>query len=179
MGPGGERGVGPVARSCEGDRPRAGHLVQRTLRAAWTHAGRHGVPDGAALGAGVTERSREPHPAAPTVGEVHVEVLTVDHEHTAAAIGHPDESVDVLSTPTLALWFELAGTSLMPPPGELRHVGVGVLVHHLAGAGVSDEVVVTAEVVEVDGRAVVFACHAHHGDTLLATGDYQRVLLDA
>ena len=158
-----------------GDAPvGAGHIVRATLEAARDHARAHGIDlDGPA---------REPRPAheqAPAVGTRTVVTNVVADEHTAAAIGHPDEGVDVLSTPTIALWFELTASALMPAPGgDVRHVGVGILVHHLDTAAVGEEVEVSAEVRSVDGRAVRFACHATCGGRLLATGDHQRVVLD-
>lgn len=153
----------------------SGHLVRATLAGAVEHARAHGVD----LDAQTPSPARDPHPAATPIGTVRRLVRTVGPQDTAAAIGHPDSDVDVLSSPTIALWFELAASDLMPPPGVgLRHVGVGIVVHHLDAARVGDEVEVTAEVTSVDGRAVRFACDAVLGGSLIATGDHHRVILD-
>lgn len=163
-----------AAPECAAAPIRAGHIVRATLEAAATHAAAHGVDL-----AGPAREPRAPHEAVPAVGTRTVEVRRVTERDTAAAIGHPDEGVEVLSTPTVALWFELVSSALMPEPGGgLRHVGVGILVHHLDTADVGDDVAVTAEVASVDGRAVRFACHATCGGRLVAAGDHQRVVLD-
>lgn len=154
---------------------RGGHVVRTTLEMAGDHAAAHGVDLD-----GPVREPRPPHELAPAVGSRTVVVRTVGPEHTAAAIGHPDEGVDVLSTPTIALWFELAATTLMPEPGgPVRHVGVGIIVHHLDTADVGQDVELSAEVRSVDGRSVRLACHATCDGRLLATGDHQRIVLDA
>ena len=160
--------------ACEDTPIAGGHVVRATLEMARDHAAAHGVDLD-----GPPRDPRPPHDEAPPVGSRTVVTRTVGPEHTAAAIGHPDEGVDVLSTPTIALWFELVASGLMPPPGgEVRHVGVGILVHHLDTADVGQDVELSAEVRSVDGRSVRFACHATCDGRLLATGDHQRVVLD-
>lgn len=159
--------------SCDATALPGAHLVRATLRQAVAHAARHGVTlddDGRA--------PRPPHAAVPAVGARRVVRRTVAEGDTAAAVGHPDADVDVLSTPTIALWFELTASELLPAPGgDVRHLGVGVLVHHHDLARVGDEVVVAATVDAVDGRTVRFACDAWCDDRLVATGDHQRVVV--
>lgn len=153
----------------------APHGVAATNALAVAHAQRHGV----AADAHTTRTPRAPHPSAPAVGTRATTTYVVADDDTATAVGHPDPTMLVLSSPTLALWFELASSRLLPAPGgDLRHVGVGIVVHHLDGAVVGDEVVVAAEVAGVDGRSVRFVCDAYEGTRLLASGVHQRLLLD-
>lgn len=151
-----------------------GHFVAATLAAARAHADALGVPAPDEL-----RDPRPPHALVPSVGTVREVVRTVAEQDTAAAVGHPDEGVEVLSTPTIALWFELTASELMPPPGEVSHVGVGVVVHHLGAAAVGDDVTVRTSVERVDGRAVVFACLALLDGRPIATGDHQRVIIES
>jgi predicted thioesterase len=136
--------------------------------------------DGAAAAlAGALRPASPPHPAAPAVGATAVTVFPVTTADTAAAMGHPDPEVTVVGSPRLGLWFEVATSPLMPPPGaRVRHVGVGLVVHHLAGAEVGEEVAVVARVLEASGRAVVFTLEASVGQRCVARGVHHRRILD-
>jgi predicted thioesterase len=120
-----------------------------------------------------------PHPALPGLGTTITRELRVTDQDTAAAMGHPDPSVSMLGSPRISLWFELVASELLPAPTpELTHVGSGILVHHLAPAGVGEDVTVRATAEEATGRRVVFACTATAGSRCVAIGVHQRVLLD-
>ena len=134
----------------------------------------------AALAALPPGRPVAAHPAAPAVGAALERVYTVTPADTAAAVGHPDPRMTVLASPRVALWFEqVSGQLAAPSESPMHHVGVGVVVHHLAAAAVGETVTVSARVVAVDGRALVFDCAARAGDRLLAYGTHQRMILDA
>jgi predicted thioesterase len=120
-----------------------------------------------------------PHPAAPAIGASSASVFRVTDADTAAAMGHPDPGVDVLGTPRLALWFEVATSPLMPEPATgLRHVGVGLVVHHIGAARVGEDVAVDVRVLDVSGRAVVFSVTAMAGDRAVGRGVHHRRILD-
>lgn len=119
-----------------------------------------------------------PHPAMPALGTSISRELSVGVEDTAAAMGHPDASVNVLGTPRIALWFELVASELLVDRPQDMHVGVGILVHHLEGAYIGEVVIVTASVVEVDGRRITIDCDAVAGQRLVATGTHSRLVLD-
>jgi predicted thioesterase len=120
----------------------------------------------------------EPHPAWPPVGASVVRDLTVTAEDTAAAMGHPDPTVQVLGSPRLALWFEIVARDLLPEPSaDLTHVGAGVLVHHLDRADVGEVVSVECTCASVSGRHAVFTCRATVGERVAALGTHHRVLL--
>jgi predicted thioesterase len=121
---------------------------------------------------------REPHAAWPALGDSVVRGLVVASDDTAAAMGHPDDDVQVLGSPRLALWFELVTCELLPAPtAELSHVGAGILVHHLGAASLGETVTVECSTASVSGRRAVFTCRATVGDRLVALGTHHRALL--
>lgn len=173
-------------------RPAAVHRALRTLSAALRHLADNAddAPVREHLGeiAGGFDRLLEgtrtgigaANTTLPEVGATAARAFTVRDEDTAAGMGHPDESIRVVGTPRLGLWFEIVGSDLMPvPDGRVQHVGVGLLVHHVGQAGQGDEVTVEAQVSEVVGRTIVFDCQARCGGRLVAIGTHHRVVLDA
>lgn len=119
-----------------------------------------------------------PHPALPAVGRSVDRDLVVDEQDTAGAMGHPDPAVRVLGSPRLALWFEVVSCGLLPDPTEgLSHVGAGILVHHLGGAGVGETVTVECTCASVSGRRVVLTCTARVDDRLVGLGVHHRVVV--
>jgi len=156
--------------------PRQRETAGRTLSAALESAAARGAwppPDGdRPEGSGP-----EPATGAPDVGAVGTTTFTVTDSDTAHAMGHPDPEVTVLGSPRLSLWFEMASGAVMPPPARgIRHLGVGIFVHHLAPAYVGEVVEVSTEVVAVEGRRVVLDCEARVGDRLVAFGTHHRIL---
>jgi predicted thioesterase len=162
-------------------------LVAETLRVSLLHAAATG--ESGAIAQSLTEAGAAlpangaaglaSHPALPAVGATVTRELVVAKEDTAAAMGHPDGSLDVLGSPRIALWFEIVASQLLPvPTAELTHVGVGILVHHLARAEVGESVTVEATVEAAAGRRVVFSCTATVGDRVVALGVHQRVVLE-
>jgi predicted thioesterase len=156
-------------------------LIARTL---WAAAAAETLPspaDGAAAAlAGALRAGSPPHPAAPPVGATTITVFPVTDADTAAAMGHPDPDVKVVGSPRLALWFELATSPLMPAPGTgVRHVGVGLVVHHLDRAEIGETLTVEARVLETAGRGVVFTLEATTGERCVARGVHHRRILDS
>lgn len=149
-------------------------IVRRTLAEAARSAAAR-----SARGPSAPERPApsEPSPWAPAVGTVSSLSFVVGEEDTAGARGHPDPEVKVLASPQLAAWFEITSSAAMPvPPPGVRHLGVGILVHHLTGAVPGEEVVVRATVTAVEGRQVLLDCEATVGQRLIAFGTHHRVL---
>lgn len=90
----------------------------------------------------------------------------------------PDASMDVLGSPRIALWFEVVASGLLPAPTtKVTHVGVGIVVHHLARTRVGDRMTVEATVETVAGRRIVFSCVARYKSGVLALGTHQRMVL--
>ncbi len=178
-----------MGRGDQGSRDRL--IVARTLWAAaaaerGSPSSDDALPDDAALDEAAaflvarTGRRSPPHPAAPAIGAVAAKVFPVTDADTAAAMGHPDAGMQVLGTPRLGRGFEVATSPLMPAPGTgLRHVGVGLVVHHLGRADVGEDVTVEARVLDVSGRAVVFSLTATAGERPVARGVHHRRILEA
>lgn len=106
--------------------------------------------------------------------------LVVGEEQTAAAFGAG--GVRVLGTPVMIGLMENAAWRLVQPElaeGETT-VGTLVNVHHLAATPVGGHVVATAELIEIDGRRLVFRVTAHDENQLIGEGIHERarVLLD-
>lgn len=83
---------------------------------------------------------------------------TVTDADTASALGSGD--VPVLATPRLLAWLEAATAQLCGSDEEHTSVGTRVDLDHYRASKVGTEVTCTAELVEVDGRNVVFAVTA-------------------
>jgi predicted thioesterase len=165
-----ERQLGAVAEA-----------LSASLRHAATSGPAGGLAQALAEAASVLSAHAGEQPAAdralPAVGSSVTVPLRVSEQDTAAAMGHPDQSVAVLGSPRLALWFELVASRLLPAPtARLTHVGAGILVHHLAPAAVGEEVAVRATVDAAVGRHVTFTCVAAVESRVVAIGAHQRVL---
>ena len=101
--------------------------------------------------------------------------LVVAEEHTAAHFGAG--GVHVFGTPMMIGLMESAAWSLVQselPEGETT---VGTLVHvrHLAATKLGQKVTATAELVEIDGRRLVFQVSAHDERQLIGEGLHERV----
>ncbi|MDQ3944317.1 MAG: hypothetical protein M3357_04040 [Actinomycetota bacterium] len=153
--------------------PRQEEIARHTL----AEAARSLEQRAAGVPARSSERNHGPVPWTPDVGAVSSLSFLVAPEDTAAAHGHPDPDVKVLASPQLAAWFEIAASAAMPtPPPGVRHLGVGILVHHLGAAHPGEEVVVRTSVTAVEGRRVLIDCEATVGERLIAFGTHHRVL---
>ncbi|MGO0123219.1 thioesterase family protein [Desulfothermobacter acidiphilus] len=102
----------------------------------------------------------------------------VKEEDTAIAQG--SGVVPALATPRLLALMEAAAMaavdSLLPP--EATTVGVGVELQHLAPTPVGMEVTAVAELVEVEGRKLVFQVEARDQRELIGRGKHERVVVD-
>lgn len=106
--------------------------------------------------------------------------LVVGEEQTAAAFGAG--GVRVFGTPVMIGLMENAAWRLVQPElveGETT-VGTLVNVRHLAATPVGGHVVATAELIEIDGRRLVFRVSARDDNQLIGEGFHERarVLLD-
>jgi predicted thioesterase len=163
-----------------------GDIVTESLRVALLAAARHaeGARAGALAAAGTQLESGDgvvpPHPVWPAVGTVVTRELEVTEDDTAAAMGHPDPSVQVLGSPRISLWCELVSEEALPAPSpELTHVGAGILVHHLGGAEVGERLTMAVTLESVSGRRGVFSCVLTYGDRLVALATHHRVVVKA
>lgn len=106
--------------------------------------------------------------------------LVVGEAETAAAFGAG--GVRVFGTPVMIGLMENAAWRLVQPEmaeGETT-VGIHVDVRHLAATPVGDTVTATAELVQIDGRRLVFHVEARDSRQLIGEGTHERarVLLE-
>ena len=100
--------------------------------------------------------------------------LVVGEAETAAAFGAG--GVRVFGTPVMIGLMENAAWQLVQPelpPGETT-VGVLVNVRHLAATPVGAKVTATAELIEMNGRRLVFRVSARDETQLIGEGIHER-----
>jgi predicted thioesterase len=103
--------------------------------------------------------------------------MVVAPENTAIAIGSGD--VEVLATPILIAWMERAACQAVTSQLEAGTTTVGtfVQVRHLAATPVGQRVQATAELVEVEGRRLVFRVQASDEKQPIGEGLHERVVV--
>ncbi|WP_018085221.1 thioesterase family protein [Desulfurispora thermophila] len=95
------------------------------------------------------------------------------------AIAYGSGSIRVLATPAMiGLMEEAALKSVQPylPTGQTT-VGIKVDVQHLAATPPGMQVTATAELVEVDGRRLVFKVEARDEKDLVGRGVHERFIV--
>jgi fluoroacetyl-CoA thioesterase len=106
--------------------------------------------------------------------------LVVGEAETAMAFGAG--GVRVLGTPVMVGLMENAAWRLVQPELNEGETTVGTLVNvrHLAATPVGDTVVGSAELIEIDGRRLVFRVSARDSRQLIGDGTHERtrILLD-
>lgn len=105
-------------------------------------------------------------------------LIMVEMEDTAKRLGSGD--VPVLATPRLLALAEAATVRAVEEhlaPGQTS-VGTRVELEHLAASPLGTHVQIGVELVEVDGRRLVFAFEAHDRRTVVGRGTIERVVVD-
>jgi predicted thioesterase len=104
--------------------------------------------------------------------------LLVKEENTAAHLGSGD--VSALATPEMIRLMEKASVAAVDPllPEGYKTVGILVNVRHLAATPMGMKVRVRAELVEVDGRRLVFRVEAHDEVEKVGEGEHHRMIID-
>jgi predicted thioesterase len=102
---------------------------------------------------------------------------TVVHENTAAAVGAG--GVEVFATPMMIALMENAAWRAVADFLEEGYVSVGtrVDVRHLAATPIGQRVRATAELVEVDGRRLVFRVEAYDEEKKIGEGIHERFIV--
>ncbi|MQA78554.1 MAG: thioesterase [Streptosporangiales bacterium] len=103
---------------------------------------------------------------------------TVSVDDTAVALGSGD--VPVLATPRVAALVEAASVAAVGGAlGEGQtSVGTKLSLDHDIASPVGAEIVVNSELVEVDGRRLLFYVAAYDADRIVASGRVERVVVD-
>ncbi len=104
---------------------------------------------------------------------------TVTADDTAAAVGSGD--LDVLATPSLVLWCEVAAFQVCAQSVDPDHTTVGttITIDHVKGSPVGAEITVHCAEPINDGRRLV--CHVIVKDAegeQIATGEVHRAVVD-
>ncbi len=102
---------------------------------------------------------------------------TVVHENTAAAVGAG--GVEVFGTPMMIALMENASWRAVADQLDVGYVTVGTLVHveHLAATPLGQKVQAAAELVEIDGRRLVFHVTAYDEKQKIGEGQHERFIV--
>ena len=112
------------------------------------------------------------------VGQHAAFAVTVDHPHTADALGNP--GVRVAGTAALIVFLEEAAHMCIEPhyeDGETS-VGTAIDIRHHAPAPLGAELTISARIVELDGHQARFACEIRSGDQLIIDGHIGRAVVE-
>jgi predicted thioesterase len=104
--------------------------------------------------------------------------MVVGPEHTAPRVG--SGRVAVLATPVMINLIEaaaLAAAEHLLPEGH-QSLGIHLDVRHFAATPVGLKVVAGAEVMAVEGRAIIFRVEARDEREVIAQGTHQRVVVN-
>jgi fluoroacetyl-CoA thioesterase len=103
--------------------------------------------------------------------------VTPGPDHTAAAVGNV--GVDVVGTPFLVGYFELAAHHAILPYCEAGEATVGtrIEVDHLAAAVAGRPVIAEARVTSVEGKRILFAVEVRQGERVLMRGWHGRAIV--
>lgn len=112
-----------------------------------------------------------------TPGSTGEATTTVVHENTAAAVGAG--GVEVFGTPMMIALMEMAAWRAVEEKLEPGLVTVGILVNvkHLAATPLGQQVRATAELLEADGRRLVFKVEAYDEHQKIGEGTHERFIV--
>lgn len=102
----------------------------------------------------------------------------VTHENTAAAVGAG--GVEVFSTPMMIALMENAAWAATANDLDAGSVTVGTVVNvrHLGATPIGQHVRATAELVEIDGRRLVFNVEAYDEQKKIGEGQHERFIVN-
>jgi predicted thioesterase len=103
---------------------------------------------------------------------------TVVYENTAAFVGAG--GVEVFGTPAMIALIENAAWRAVADSLEEGNVTVGTLVNvrHLAATPMGQQVRATAELIEIDGRRLVFKVEAYDEKRKIGEGQHERFIVN-
>src|SRR5579883_1736745 len=113
-----------------------------------------------------------------TIGMIGEATTTVVHENTAAAVGAG--GVEVFGTPMMIALMENAAWRAVADALDEGQVTVGthVNVSHLAATPLGQKARATAELIEIDGRRLVFRVEAHDEKQKIGEGLHERFIVN-
>lgn len=103
---------------------------------------------------------------------------TVVHENSAANVGAG--GVEVFATPMMIALMENAAWRAVADSLEPGYVTVGTLVNvrHLAATPLGQQVRAAAELVEIDGRRLLFKVEAYDEQKKIGEGQHERFIVN-
>ncbi len=106
------------------------------------------------------------------------EVL-VSEENTAKTMG--SGALDVFATPSMIALMEKAASIAVQPFIEEDSSTVGTMINikHIAATPVGLNVTARAELVEIDGKRLVFSVEAFDGKDKVGEGQHERFIINA
>ena len=116
-------------------------------------------------------------------GLIHEITIVVEEEHSAAAIKQDSgigQLAPVLSTPYLVSLMETAAHGAVIPflePGQ-SSVGAMINMRHVAATPVGMQVRIRAELIEVQGRRLLFKVEAWDEIEKIAEGEHERFIIN-
>jgi predicted thioesterase len=113
-----------------------------------------------------------------TIGMRGEATTTVVHENTAAAVGAG--GVEVFGTPMMIALMENAAWRAVADELDEGHVTVGthVNVSHVAATPLGQKARATAELIEIDGRRLVFRVEAYDERQKIGEGQHERFIVN-
>src|SRR5260221_12408508 len=113
-----------------------------------------------------------------TPGMTGESTTTVVHENTAARVGAG--GVEVFGTPMMIALMENPAWKAADERLEEGYVTVGILVNvrHLGATPLGQKVRATAELLEIDGRRLVFKVEAHDEKQKIGEGWHERFIVN-
>ena len=116
-------------------------------------------------------------------GLIHEMTMVVEQKHTASAVAEESgigQLAPVLSTPYLVNLMETTAHAAVMPFLESGQSGVGAMVHirHFAATPVGMQVRIRAELLEVQGRRLLFKVEAWDEVEKIAEGEHERFIIN-
>ena len=113
------------------------------------------------------------------MSELHTGQLFSDSVEVTDEMSPPHLPNKVLSTPDMVRLIE--GTCLFGVEDHLDSaqttVGIHICVSHSAAVASGEEVLVAAELAEIDRKRLVFNVKVTHGETVVSEGTHQRFIV--
>ena len=111
------------------------------------------------------------------IGMTGVHTTAVGPKHTAHAVGNP--GVEVLSTPMLTLFCEIAGHNAIVAVYDEGHTSVGFHndLYHLAATPVGAVVTVTATLSAIENRRLTFTIDGHDEEQQIVKGVHELFIV--
>ncbi len=112
------------------------------------------------------------------IGTEYTIETVVNSSMTASAVG--SGGVDVLSTPSMILFFEQAARDAVQPalPSGFTTVGIKVDIQHISATPTGEKVTASAKVIEVDRKQIVFEVTASDEHVLIGKGTHTRFVVN-